>query len=170
MDTQKSFILFKSWQGLAFLLLSGFLISGCSEIHKGVYSYEEVYVANKGNDFEFTHFKFFGSDNVLILTGSEDNPKDFSGLCTIHKMNCQRIVMNINSDKAHNQLEKAWKEIQTFKGESFLLLSDNVNSTAAVVSKYAKAKYNESPEKLQSIFKALKVDQPEAVQQALEIP
>lgn len=150
-------------------LISLAFAAGCSQIHGGVYSYEEVYVANKANDFEFSHFKFFGSDHVLILNQTDNPERTYSGLCKIHNMNCQHITLNVVSEKAVGQVQKAWAQIQKFNGDSFLLISDDPNSTAAVVSKYAKAKYNESPQKLQQIFKALKVDQPEAVTQALSL-
>lgn len=139
----------------------------CDSRHSGVYSYEEAYVANKANDFEFAHFKFFGSDNVIILNESTTNKKDYSALCKIHAMDCHEVTVDVTAKDVKVQMQKALSHIDKYQGGSFMVVSTNPNSTAALLGKFAQKKYKASSKKITEIISNLKADKPQDVESVL---
>ena len=137
------------------MILIASLFAGCTSYHQGVSSYEEVYSADKPDTFEFTHFKYFGSRNVLIINEDKNIKRNLAELCLDFEMSCHKLKLDIESETAPSQMITILEQIQKFKGETFLLVSDHADVTSAIVAKYAKQKYNdEDHEKIFRTFKA----------------
>lgn len=139
----------------------------CDSIHSDVYSYEEAYVANKANDFEFAHFKFFGSNNVIILNEGGENKKDYSAICKIHAMDCQEVTVDVTAKNVETQIQEAMTQISKYKGGSFMVVSSNPNSTAALLGKFAQKKYKAGSKKVTEIISNLKADKLSEVEAVL---
>lgn len=139
----------------------------CNNIHSGVYSYEEAYVANKANDFEFAHFKFFGSDNVIILNEESANKKDYTALCKVHQMDCKQITVDLLSKDVNSQIDTALTQIEKYKGGSFMVVSESPNSTAALLGKFAQKKYQANSKRVTDIVQKLRAEKTEELDAVL---
>ncbi|MCO5114230.1 MAG: hypothetical protein M9899_08645 [Bdellovibrionaceae bacterium] len=141
------------------ILVAFLLLANCTSYHKGIASYEEVYSANDPSTFEFSHFKYFGSNNVLIINEDRRIKRDLAELCSDFEMSCIRYNLDIESEKATSQMDDILKQIYKYKGETFLLVSDHADITSAIVAKYAKLRYkDQNYEKIFKTFKAENVD------------
>lgn len=144
---------------LTSLILIASLFTGCTSYHQGVSSYEEVYSADQPSTFEFTHFKYFGSRNVLIINEDRNIKRNLAELCLDFEMSCHKLKLDIESETASSQMDKVLEQIQSFKGETFLLVADHADVTSAIVAKYAKQKYND--EDFDKIFRTFKAENKE---------
>lgn len=137
------------------------ILSACTSYHKGVASYEEVYSVDDPSNFEFSHFKYFGSNNVLIINEDKRLKQNLAELCSDFEMTCLRYNLDLESKSATNQMDQILQQILKFKGESFLLVSDHGDITSAIVAKYAKHKYKD--ENFEKIFKTFKAENIETI-------
>lgn len=104
------------------ILVFGLGVASCSSHHEGVKSYEEVFVANKADKFEFFHFRFFGSENILIVSENQNSENDYEDLCNSYQMRCSRYTLNVSSENAPDQIDNILSKIKTYNGVSFLLI------------------------------------------------
>lgn len=134
-------------------------VVGCTSYHQGVSSYEEVYSADNPSSFEFSHFKYFGSSNVLVVNEDKRIKRNLAELCSDYEMNCYKYTLELEAENVQEQMNIILSQIQKFQGETFLLVTDHADVTAAIVAKYAKTKYkDDNHEKIFRTFKAENTD------------
>lgn len=138
-----------------------FCLLSCTSYHQGVSSYEEVYSANDPSTFEFSHFKYFGSNNVLIINEDRRIKRNLAELCSDYEMSCVRYNLDVESKNASDQMQAILDQIYKYKGETFLLVSDHADISAAIVARYARLKYKD--ENHQKIFKKFKAENAETL-------
>ncbi|MCJ8275569.1 MAG: hypothetical protein HRT44_07240 [Bdellovibrionales bacterium] len=145
------------------------LLASCSggSSHGNLYIYQKsVYATNQVSNFEMSHFKDLGYDQVIVVDqfDNKETMKEAKDNCKEMELNCQYIKVGEITKAEKQSIRQAIKGLDKTK---IMLISEDRRTTAFFATVYAEEFVTTNPNEINNILYGLKLEQDKQLQRKL---